>query len=162
MTALIIAIIVIVIVAIAIKIKKSISQKHEQVNKKLYKKKSKYITDIEKYFFDIINNNFNSDYLIFAQIPLSSVVIKNKEYKNQYQNELYRTIDIGIFDKTTTEPILLIEINDNTHNEPRRAYRDIKVKEICNEAEIKLITFYTNYSNKKEYIINRIQNELKN
>ena len=133
-----------------------------ETNQRLYRKKTKYITDMERYFFDVINDNFNSEYLVFAQIPLSSVIVKNKEYQTQYQNELYRTIDIGIFDKITTEPKLLIEINDTTHNEPRRVYRDIKVKEICNEANIKLITFYTNYSNKKEYIINRIQSELKN
>lgn len=38
--------------------------------------------------------------------------------------------------------------------------RDIKVKDICNKAGIKLITFYTKYSNEKEYVKNRIKEEL--
>ena len=38
--------------------------------------------------------------------------------------------------------------------------RDIKVHEICNKAGIKLITFYTKYSNEKEYVKGRILKEL--
>lgn len=35
------------------------------------------------------------------------------------------------------------------------------VKEICNSANIKLITFYTKYPNEKEYVLNRIISEIK-
>lgn len=41
-----------------------------------------------------------------------------------------------------------------------RIKRDIKVKNICNSANIKLITFYTNYPNNKDYVIKRIKQEL--
>ena len=56
---------------------------------------------------------------------------------------------------------LLIEINDKTHKQSNRIARDIKVKEICEKADIKLITFYTNYPNKEDYVINRILDNLK-
>ena len=36
----------------------------------------------------------------------------------------------------------------------------IKVHEICNKVGIKLITFYTKYSNEKEYVKGRIIKEL--
>ena len=38
--------------------------------------------------------------------------------------------------------------------------RDIKVHDICNKAGIKLITFYTKYSNEKEYVKSRIIKEI--
>ena len=47
------------------------------------------------------------------------------------------------------------------HFQKNRKARDTKVKSICNNAGIKLITFWTQFDNTKEYIINRIKNELK-
>ena len=54
----------------------------------------------------------------------------------------------------------MIELNDESHNNYHRKKRDIKVRDICNKAGIKLITFYTKYSNEKEYVKSRIIKEL--
>lgn len=131
----------------------------EQQNKPLYNKK-RLMTDIEKYFYNIITKHFNDKYIVVPQVNLASIVNKEKKYKNEYQNELFRNLDFGIFDKETTSPLLMIEINDKTHNYKKRQYRDIKVKEILNTANINLITFYTEYSNKEDYVINRIKDNL--
>ncbi len=48
------------------------------------------------------------------QVNLASIIKKEKDFPTQYQNELYRNIDFGIFDKDTMEVKLLIEINDKT------------------------------------------------
>jgi len=40
--------------------------------------------------------------------------------------------------------LLLIELNDSSHNDIQRRKRDIKVREICEKAGIRIITFYTN------------------
>ncbi len=56
--------------------------------------------------------------------------------------------------------LLLIELNDSSHNKNVRKDRDLKVKKICNDANIKLITFYTKYPNEKDYVINRIKQEI--
>lgn len=122
--------------------------------------KKELLTEYEKYFYNIINNNFSNDYIVMPQVNLASVINKVKEYPKQYQNELYRNIDFGIFDKQTMQPLLLIEINDKTHEQKDRIKRDIKVKEICNKANIKLIAFYSKYENKPQYIIDRIKKEL--
>lgn len=125
----------------------------------IHKYESKNLaTNNEMYFYNIIENHFGNKYKIQTQVNLASIIEKTNNDK--FRNELFRNIDIGIFEKENLKPLLLIEINDSTHNQTKRQYRDIKVKEICNEANIKLITFYTKYSNKKEYIINRIEEEL--
>lgn len=130
------------------------------ISKTKYTKKAQ-MTKCEKYFYDILTCNFSGDYDIRPQIPLSSIIEKEKNFDYEYQNELNRIIDFGIFNKNTQEPLLLIEINDKTHNQYNRKHRDKKVKMICNLAGIKLITFWTKYDNTENYIVNRIQKELK-
>ena len=75
---------------------------------------------------------------------------------NRFQSELYRNIDYAVFSKDLTTLLLLIELNDITHEQKSRKIRDMKVKDICNNADIKLITFYTKYDNKEEYVVNRV------
>lgn len=118
------------------------------------------MSEYEKYFYEILSKNFAQEYIIMPQVNLASIIEKIKDFPKQYQNELYRNIDFGIFDKNSMKPLLLIEINDKTHNQPDRIKRDLKVKEICNQANIKLITFYTKYENKPNYIVSRIKKEL--
>lgn len=125
-----------------------------------YKLKIKTISDSEKYFLDILKKNFSNDYEIRPQVPLSSIIEKEKNFDREYQSELNRIVDIGIFDKTTTAPLLLIEINDKTHLQRNRRDRDSKVKNICDIAGIELITFWTNYENKEDYIVNRVREKL--
>lgn len=118
------------------------------------------LSDYELKIYKIINNHFANDYAIIPQVNLASIIKKQKKFPNQYQNELFRNIDIGIFDKTSYNPLLMIEINDKTHNEPNRIERDKKVKQILENANLKLITFYAKYDNKENYIIDRINEEL--
>lgn len=129
-------------------------------DKNQYTTKSSYTTECENKFYKILKDNFSNEYEIHPQIPLSSIIKKHKTFENQYQGELYRVIDFGIFSKDSLKPLLLIEINDKTHKTKERRERDNKVKEICESANIELMTFWTEYSNTKEYIINRIKSSL--
>ena len=104
----------------------------------------------------------NIDISIVNYIPKK--FLSNNEYNfltnSRYNTELFRNIDFGIFNADYSKLLLLIELNDESHNNYHRKKRDIKVNDICNKAGIKLITFYTKYSNEKEYVKNRIKQEL--
>ena len=95
---------------------------------------------------------------IVPQVNLASII--QKVSNSRFNTELFRNIDFGIFNADYSKLLLLIELNDNSHNEYHRIKRDKKVHEICNKAGIKLITFYTKYSNEKEYVKGRIIKEL--
>lgn len=99
-----------------------------------------------------------NDYLIIPQVNLASIIDKRSNEK--FHTELFRNVDFGIFDKNTYETLLLIELNDRTHTNYSRKKRDIKVRNLCKEAGLKIITFYTSYPNEKNYVINRIKNEI--
>ena len=115
------------------------------------------MSDYEIMFYNRMKD-LETEYNIVPQLVLSSVV--DKKSKQKYSSELYRIIDFAIFSKDYSKLLLLIELNDNTHNQRKRKDRDLKVKKICNSAKIKLITFYTKYPNEKDYIINRIKKEI--
>ena len=106
-------------------------------------------------FIDLENElNVN----IVPQVNLASIIDKASD--SRFHNELFRNIDFGIFNADYSKLLLLIELNDESHNNYHRRKRDIKVRDICNKAGIKLITFYTRYPNEQSYVKGRIIKEL--
>jgi len=107
-----------------------------------YQKKSTLATQKEMEFYVLLSSAIHNNYQIHLQVSLNSIV--DKKLQNTFRNELFRTIDFCIADKNTSEPLLLIELNDMSHLRPDRKLRDQKVQEICSIAKIPLITFWTN------------------
>lgn len=95
---------------------------------------------------------------IAFQVPLSAVVEKDKSAK--HRTELFRVIDFVILD-SSYNVLLLIELNDATHKEPKRRYRDHRVHDIAEQAGLPLMTFYTNKPNEQGYVLHRIAEALK-
>ncbi len=122
---------------------------------KIYERKE-FMSTYELLFYEKIKD-LENEYKIVPQVNLATIV---KKINRGYINELFKNIDFAIFDKYYKNVLLLIEINDSTHNKINRKDRDLKVKKICNDCNIKLITFYTKYPNEKEYVLKRIKEEL--
>lgn len=121
--------------------------------KYLYELKNCFLTDTEKKYLSAIQPAVPEGYYVQPQVNLASIIHKTDNSK--YMNELYRNIDVCIFD-LSHKPIALIEINDSTHNEPARIERDKKVAMICEEAGIPLIKLWTSYGVNPDYIQKRI------
>ncbi len=125
------------------------SQVIEPIKSEYFRKN--IMTASEFAFFKKIQD-LETKYIIIPQVNLASIIAKPK---SKYHNELFRNIDFGIFSKEY-ELLLLIELNDASHNQIKRKDRDLKVKKILNECNIPLLTFYTFYPNEKSYVLNRI------
>lgn len=123
------------------------------INEKYEKKQ--FMTEYEKYFYNVINK-LNDKYMIIPQINLATIINKKNKI---YCNELFRNIDFAIFDKKFNIK-LLIEINDKSHLKTKRIKRDINVKKICKDANIPIIFFYSKYKNNPKYIIDRILSKI--
>lgn len=117
-----------------------------------------FLTPSELNFYNKIKDLENY-YKIVPQLNLATVVKKSKN--NKYINELFKNIDFAIFTNDYSKLLLLIELNDSSHNQKNRIKRDKKLHSICNDAGIKLITFYTKYTNEREYVVSRIINEIR-
>jgi len=121
-----------------------------------YKKKN-FLTSSEKTFLSTLSELSQYDLTVVPQVNLATVIKKIGDFK--YQSELYRNIDFGIFDKEYNL-LLLVELNDPSHQQIERRKRDFKVKDIVSQAGIKLMTFYTDKPNNPDYVINRILKDL--
>lgn len=118
-----------------------------------------FMTEYERYFYDIfVELEQEMNLKIVPQVNLATIV--KKQVNNRHINELFRNIDFAIFDKGYNNVLLLIEINDITHNSRKRIARDIKVEKILKDADIKLIKFYSRYPNKKDYVKTRVKREI--
>lgn len=115
--------------------------------------KKKFMTNSELYFYNKIKD-LDEDYHIIPQVNLAAI-IKKEKYTNYY-TDLFRNIDFGIFSKDYEDILVLIELNDYTHNQPKRYNRDLKVNNICIEANIPLITI-NNLNIPKEDILKLIK-----
>lgn len=131
--------------------------KNLEKEKTVYKLKP-IMTECERNFYNILKK-LENEYTIIPQANLASFI--EKKTNNRYYNDLFRNIDFAIFDKDLKKVLLLIEINDKTHDTIRRKSRDLKVRKICNDVNLKIITFYTKYPNESEYVLNRVLKELK-
>lgn len=130
--------------------RKSIQQKQWDEIPGQYEKK-KLLTNCEMDYYKIIQEILPKEYILQPQICLASII--NINFGGAYN--LFRITDFGIFD-TDGNIKMLIEINDKSHYEPHRIKRDREVNEICKQAKIPLVTFWTTYAIDRNYIAKRI------
>ena len=79
----------------------------------------------------------------------------------RFHPELFRNVDFLITDGKHV-PRLVVEINDRSHLQKARRERDQKVKDICEEAGIAVVTFWTSYGIREDYIKRKITEALEN
>lgn len=157
--------IALIIHGLIIIIKRNKSKKNQKINqtsieKGIYHKKE-LITNCEKEFLIRLNKIFKRKYIIQPQTPLRMIISKDGDELGKYASELNRYIDFGIFNKNY-ELQVLVELNDKTHELEERQERDLKVQNICKQANIPLITFWTYEKLTNEEIKHRIEKEIKN
>lgn len=132
------------------------NKKNTYVKYDIYNPKEDFITDYERYFYNIFKEIARENNLIVhPQLNLASIIDKPESYlqKSKYRNELFRNIDFAFFTEDYKELLLLVEINDRTHLQKDRKDRDEKVKNICKTIGIKLIHFYSSSKdNSKEHV----------
>lgn len=158
---IVLVLIVVIIIALRIELRQRKKQKKRKSplsqTTNQYIIKQKYISNSELQFYYAIKNIIGDKYIVFPQVPLSQIIIKKSN--SRYQSELYRVMDFCIFSKEYT-PLVCIEINDETHHQKDRYIRDKKVEAILNNAGLPLITLWTEFGVKYDYIKNRINNHI--
>ena len=121
-----------------------------------YVLKDSLMTQTEIEYYNVLEFYFGGEYRVLPQVNLASVIDKVGE---GFRNELFRNVDFGIFDENF-RPIVLIEINDGSHNRKDRIERDEKVNLIAKKARIPLVTFWTKDGIDRETIYNTVKKYL--
>ncbi len=112
------------------------------VNKQYeYGVKSELMTKPERELYYALLAAVGSEMHVFPQIALAAFI--DKKNFGSYRNELFRIVDFLLCDARTTRPLLVIELNDASHNRADRRARDEKVKCILERAGIGILTLNT-------------------
>lgn len=117
----------------------------------VFTKREKLITGNEKRFrsvlHDALKNVYGENFELYPQVALFSVVQKdpaaavliNREGQEiPNRSELFRAVDFLVTDSAFC-PLLVVEINDRSHNEKARIARDNDLRTICEEAGLPVI-----------------------
>jgi hypothetical protein len=105
-----------------------------------YKKKEFLLNIPERRFFEELKKIIPENYAVFPQMQLSSIVCVsiNKTQFWKFHNKIDRiNIDFVIFEKPYYRPVIAIEYDGKTHEQPVRAKRDLLIAKILDCAGIK-------------------------
>lgn len=125
-----------------------------------YGRKDYLMTQAESSFFKILIEAFGSNYYIFPQVHLSSILDERKvtgqNWKAAFRHINEKSVDYVICSKADFKPLVAIELDDSTHYADDRQSRDVEVKRIFDEAKIPLVRFTNRESTSKMDVERRI------
>lgn len=111
-----------------------------------YSKKRYLMTRTENEFFKTLERVVGADYYIFPQINLDKIIYTNghNSYKNPYYNMISRkSIDYLLCDKRDISPVLVIELDDYTHQRVDRQKRDGFVDQVFDRCGIAILHIHS-------------------
>jgi len=107
-----------------------------------YHKTDRLLTPAERSFFGVLGQAIDSDLYIFAKVRLSDLLWlppgsrDRQSYLNRIQS---KHVDFVLCDSATTEPRLLIELDDSSHQKARRRSRDAFLDEAVRRAGLPIL-----------------------
>lgn len=110
----------------------------------VYSRKDTIMTQDEISFYQRLEAIAGNRYYIFPQIHLTALAkneTKGKYYRLGYQRINRRSVDYVLCDKATLKPVYAIELDDRTHDSPKRQARDTIVETILKEINLPLVRF---------------------
>ena len=121
------------------------------------------MTPSENEFFDVLLKIVNSQYYVFPQIHLSSILdhkINGQSWKGAWGSIQQKSVDFTICDTRSRLPILVIELDDMTHDRDDRKLRDMKVDQVFEQAGLPILHFRTGAITDYEQVKSRIAEKI--
>src|ERR1017187_895295 len=107
-----------------------------------YRRKDCVMTNAEQECYHALVAEMGPDYYFFPQIHLNAIVQPNNKREDRFyafRHINQKSVDFVACDKKELRPLFVIELDDKTHNQPRRIERDREVELILRGAGIPLI-----------------------
>lgn len=135
-----------------------ILEKNQQVFS-AYAKRKYLMTKAELEFFRVLESVVKNQYYIIPQVSISKIamtVARGKDYY-MYSNKIDRkTVDFVLFDKQYFSPIMVIELDDISHDNERRKTRDNFVDNVMENIGLKTVHVRTAYKYNVEELSNLV------
>jgi very-short-patch-repair endonuclease len=140
MTKIIVALVILVVLVIASKVVEGFFRSRKPRFE--YRRKDCVMTNAEQECYHALVSAMDNDYYFFPQMHLDAIV----QPDNARQDRFYafrhinqKSVDFVACDKKQLGPLFAIELDDKTHNQPKRMERDKEVERILRGAGIPLI-----------------------
>jgi very-short-patch-repair endonuclease len=131
-----------------------------------YKRRDFLMSRPEHEFFDILVSALENQYYVFPQVHLPNILdhkIVGQNWKGAFRHMDEKSVDFVICDKAYIKPLLVIELDDKTHEREDRVIRDEEVERILTQAELPFLRFgnkgYFNKEEIKELILGSLKKE---
>lgn len=101
-------------------------------------------TNTEKKFYRVLLEAVGDEFVVFGKVRIADIVRPKKGLNKESWNKMFwrtssKHIDFYLADPRTIQPIVLIELNDRSHEKKDRASRDVMVEKIMKSAGIPLL-----------------------
>ena len=108
-----------------------------------YRKKDYLLSVAEKEFYQVLSTiAVKNNYLLFAKVRLEDLLWIPKHTSNRFglRNRVKsRHVDFLLCDKNNIKPILVIELDDSSHNMENGIKRDKFVNQVLHDAELPIL-----------------------
>lgn len=107
-----------------------------------YKRRNFFLTRAEHECYDALLAAVGSEYLVFAQVHLPTLVdnkVVGQNWRGAFRHINGKSVDFVLCDKAYISAKLAIELDDKTHERPERQERDREVERILQEAGLPLL-----------------------
>lgn len=128
-----------------------------------YQLKQNYLTQAELSFFSVLKSAIQDKYEIVPQVSLKSIVNVKANVRDFYTyfNKIDRKVlDFVLFTKSTYKPVLIIELDDSSHNNPDRRDRDHFIDKVAEKVNLSILHIPTKYSYQKETLVHEINSKI--
>ena len=91
-----------------------------------YRRKECLLTNAERSFYEVLVRAVGNQWLVFPKIRVSDLLsVKSTPNRQSYRNKIQsKHADFVLCRKDTVGPVLVIELNDSSHDAPERRERD--------------------------------------
>lgn len=124
-----------------------------------YKKRAYFFTKNElKFYCELVKETTDLNLVLFAKVRLADIIEpkeKGKQWQSQFNRIKSKHVDFVLCDLPSVKPVLVIELDDSSHDRPDRLERDSFVDKALSQARIPII-HTRNSSGLKEKIANAV------
>lgn len=140
MTRLIIVIVILALLVAAVKVFEEFTRGRKPRFE--YRRKDGVMTEAKRECYHALVSEMGPDYYFFPQMHLDAIVQPtdnrtDRLYAFRHINQ--KSVDFVACDKKQLRPLFAIELDDKTHNQPKRVERDAEVERILRGAGIPLM-----------------------
>jgi hypothetical protein len=140
MTTWIIAAVALVLLAVASRLLETYVRTSKRTYP--YQRRDNLMTRAERDCYHALVAELGADYIFFPQVHLDAIVapkVSGKDWLYAFRHINQKSVDFVACDKDQLRPAFAIELDDQSHNLPRRVQRDREVERILDIAGIPLI-----------------------